>query len=347
MAIKQQSTEVVEEKQNNLQHFIIILERLLENPEQMQEGVNLTQLCEMIVNTLGTIPEPRDAQTIKSTNAEDIPRIHKFFNLLIESRSDYRFEVIIGPCLKALYRLLTSPEREPSQLASTVLQIVEDKQIRNAVLWILSQSENTSEECIKRGFKRLCVWLRGLNCCSLHLWIIEILEVLREQGRYDILLELASENIEQLFLTLIIPAIRNRAKPIVFLILSSIRHTPKVFHAIVPRIPKVLHRIRDDPDASSMFQDLLALMDHLTQLFPGHNDMYKEIANLIKSHHHMTSMDIQKLLQGPPWHEEILRQQNLLSTVTFQSKNVRVGLQNLGNTCYLNSVIQALLMTKQ
>ena len=55
----------------------------------------------------------------------------------------------------------------------------------------------------------------------------------KDQQKYDLLLEMACNEIEYLFLSLIIPFVRPKVAPVVLCILSSIRHTPVVFHKVI------------------------------------------------------------------------------------------------------------------
>lgn len=310
MAIKQHATEIVQENSNNsasntntnFDKILNEIEEFIDNfqPHNVIDQSYLNHASNYIVSSLANFHSSRDAEAIKILKC-NMSKMQKLFEDFKKNRSE-NTQMVAQACMKSLYKQITKQDSEPNILASSILNLVENDKIRNACIWLLSQFDNTSDECIKRAFKLLCFWLRGPNSTPLHLWIIEILKVLRvnlnytkkihifsfiayflynffqEQERFDILLDLAAENISELFITLIIPFVRPRSKPIVFLMLASIRHTPKIFHKIIPRTTNVLKQIQSEDNSS--FQDLLCFFSQLIDLFPGYDEKYEDIVSI-------------------------------------------------------------------
>lgn len=178
-----------------------------------------------------------------------------------------------------------------------MLELVGDTDIAGAVNFILS-ADDITEDSIKRVFITLCKWLHTVRFASqLHVWIIEIMNGLRDREKYDLLLEMTLEVIEKLVKAIVLPIFQPSVTPVVLCMLASVRHTPAVFHKvsfnlifsnqtakhvsilfkIVPKLPSILKSMKKNTsEQQKITQALVDTISALILHFPNEN-LYKEI----------------------------------------------------------------------
>lgn len=131
--------------------------------------------------------------------------------------------------LRTVYELITHDK--PTFAVAIVFELFSPDLIIEAVQSLLEQ--NVRDESIRKTTGQLCHWIPLCNFCqNLNLWIMAILRGLRQQERYQLLDNIALDNIDRLFYFLILPAHRHKVVPIVFHMLSTINQAPEIFHRV-------------------------------------------------------------------------------------------------------------------
>ncbi|XP_073813299.1 deubiquitinating apoptotic inhibitor [Musca autumnalis] len=328
----QQTTDIAQ--------ILQLIDLVEKKQQEMDLSKKMVEIYSHLILKLARVQVPRQSAEDLKRFKDDMAKVGAFF------ANNNEKVIYYHTFLPLVCKLITMSDGEqPSCALAVIFQLFSTDMIFEAVQSLLD--DDVPDQSIRKTVCLLCEWLRICNFCqNLNIWIMAILNGLQKQQKTTLADQIALENIDQLFSSLIIPVLRPKVAPIVFHMLST-DQTPEVFHKIIPRFPRVITMLKQQSNSSEEYAEstkaiLKQLVDRTSALmvrFYRYDDMYESLELALKDF--QPSSNYLSYAYGNKSFDS--------SGVENYSNqgNAKVGLVNLGNTCYMNSVLQALAMTKE